>query len=62
MKTDIDRTLAETKRIEEDNKVIKEQTKSLENQLKALENVYNNICSENKTRRQRIQLRDEQLV
>jgi hypothetical protein len=59
---DIDRTLAETKRIEEDNKIIKDQTKSLENQLKALEGVHSSICNDNKNRRLRIQLRDEELM
>jgi chromosome segregation ATPase len=34
----------------------------LENQLKALEGVHNTICNDNKNRRLRIQLRDEQLM
>jgi ribosomal protein L20A (L18A) len=58
LKAEIDKTIADSKRIEQDSKVIKDQVKSLENQLRVLDEAYSALANENKLKRQRIQLKD----
>lgn len=62
LKAEIERTTNDTRRVEEDSKVLKEQLRSLESQYKLLEEVETALAGENRTKRQRIQLRDENLV
>ena len=61
-KHQIEKTNSDIKKLDEDNKVGKSQVKNLENQLRVLNEAHINICNENKLQRQKIQLKDEQLV
>ena len=62
IKGQIEKTTNDSKRLDEDNKVVKGQIKSLESQLKMLNEAYSNISNENKLQRQKIQLKDQQLI
>jgi chromosome segregation ATPase len=62
LKSEIERTTSDTRRVEEDSRVLKEQLRSLETQYRLLEEVEAGLAGENRTKRQRIQLRDENLV